>query len=107
MSQISAITGKNFDSDVLKNEGVTVVRFWAAWCGPCIRMKPVYEEVANELSVSAKFTEVDIDQAPEIAGAYGIRSVPTTVVFKDGQPTDGVTGLVPKSQLTDLVKKHL
>lgn len=107
MSEIIEITGENFDSDVLKSEGVTVVRFWATWCGPCIRMKPIYSEVAGELGASAKFAEVDIDQAPEIAGAFGIRSVPTTVIFKDGQPVDGVMGLVPKSQLTDLVTKRL
>jgi thioredoxin 1 len=70
-------------------------------------MKPIYSEVAGELGASAKFTEVDIDQAPEIASAFGIRSVPTTVVFKDGQPVDGVMGLVPRSQLTDLVMKRL
>lgn len=107
MSEIIEITGENFDSDVLKSEGVTVVRFWATWCGPCIRMKPIYSEVAGELGASAKFAEVDIDQAPEIAGAFGIRSVPTTVIFKDGQPVDGVMGLVPKSQLTELVSKRL
>jgi thioredoxin 1 len=101
------VTSENFEADVLKSEGVTVVRFWATWCGPCIRMKPIYSEVAGELGASAKFTEVDIDQAPEIASAFGIRSVPTTVVFKDGQPVDGVMGLVPRSQLTDLVMKRL
>jgi thioredoxin 1 len=107
MSGITAVTSENFEADVLKSEGVTVVRFWATWCGPCIRMKPIYSEVAGELGASAKFTEVDIDQAPEIASAFGIRSVPTTVVFKDGQPVDGVMGLVPRSQLTDLVMKRL
>lgn len=107
MSQITEITGKNFQGDVLENPGVTVVRFSATWCGPCIRMKPIYAEVAEEIGASAKFTEVDIDHAPEIAGAYGVRSVPTTIVFKDGEPVDSVLGLVPKSQLTDLVRKSL
>jgi len=107
MADIADITGKNFKSGVLDRKGVTVVRFWATWCGPCVRTKPIYHEVAGELADQAGFAEVDIDRAPEVADAVGIRSVPTVVVFKDGEPVDGVVGGVAKGQLVEKIQAHL
>lgn len=107
MAKITAITGANFEEQVQNKEGVTVIRFWATWCGPCTRMKPVYDEIAGELGERAHFAEVDIDVAPEVAGAFGIRSVPTVVVFKDGQPVDGMVGLAPKSRIVSTIEAQL
>ena len=107
MANIAEITDANFQSDVLDKEGVTVVRFWAGWCPPCTRMKPVYNEVASELADRAAFAEVDIDRAPGVANALGIRSVPTVVVFRNGEPAAGVVGAVAKSQLLENIKTHL
>ncbi|MER5173600.1 thioredoxin domain-containing protein [Thioclava sp. GXIMD2076] len=82
---------------------VKVLRFWATWCRPCIALEPVFNEVAAEMKDSAGFAEIDIDKAPEIAGTFGIRSVPTVVIMKDGQPVDMVVGLNPKAKYVKAV----
>lgn len=107
MANITAIDEKNFQSDVLDKEGVTVVRFWATWCPPCTAMKPVFNEIAGELDGKANFAEVDIDKAPQVANALGIRSVPTVVLFKNGQPVDGILGAGPKSQYVNKIQSQL
>lgn len=107
MSKIAAYTKDNFQSEVLDAQGVTVVRFWAAWCGPCTAMKPIFHDVANELASHASFGEVDIDSSPEIANAFGIRSIPTVLVFKDGKPVDGIVGGAPKNLLIDNIRGKL
>lgn len=82
-----------------------VVRFWATWCRPCIALEPIYNEVAGQMKDSAHFAEVDIDVAPEIAGHFGIRSVPTVLIFKDGAPVDMIVGLNPKDAYVQAVQK--
>lgn len=107
MANIAEINSSNFKNEVIDKEGVTVVRFWATWCPPCTRMKPVYHELAGDMDGQAKFAEIDIDKAPDIANALGIRSVPTVVVFKDGKPVDGLVGAGAKSQLAEKITAHL
>lgn len=107
MTNITSIDDSNFQSDVLDKEGLTVVRFWATWCPPCTRMKPVFTEIAGELGDKAAFAEVDIDNAPQVANALGIRSVPTVVLFKNGQPVDGIVGAGPKSQYVNSIQSQL
>lgn len=82
MALVASVSSRNFQSDVLESKQVTVVRFWAAWCGPCTRLKPVFDEIANELETEAAFGEIDIDIASEIAGALGIQSIPTHCRFQ-------------------------
>lgn len=107
MSSIASITSQNFDEQVKNKAGVTVVRFWATWCGPCTRMKPVYEELASDLGERVSFGEVDIDIAPELAGQFGIRGVPAVLIFKDGEPVDGVVGMAPKSAYASKIEAQI
>lgn len=104
MADVTTLDTSNFEGFMQAPGTVKVVRFWATWCRPCIALEPTYNEVAREMKDSANFGEVDIDLAPEIAGAFGIRSVPTVLVFKDGKPVDMVVGLNPKDKYTAAVK---
>ncbi len=103
-NDVTSLNVANFSEFMDAPGRVKVLRFWATWCRPCIALEPVFNEVATEMKDSAGFAEVDIDKAPEIAGTFGIRSVPTVVVMKDGQPVDMVVGLNPKDRYTQVVK---
>ncbi|HRN61661.1 MAG TPA: thioredoxin domain-containing protein [Luteimonas sp.] len=104
---ISAVTSSNFMADVVQRPGVSVVRFWATWCPPCRQMAPIYGELAQELGDRAHFSEVDIDHAPDVAGGLGIRSVPTMLIFKDGELVDGMAGLAQKAQYHARIQAQL
>ncbi len=102
---VTSLDAANFD-DFMKAPGsVKVLRFWATWCRPCIALEPIYNEVAADLAGEAAFGEIDIDKAPEVAGAFGIRSVPTVLVFRDGAPADMIVGLNPKDRYAKAVSK--
>ena len=88
----------NFDAEVLQGDGAVLVDFSAAWCGPCQQLTPIVEELATEYEGKAKVAKVDIDQAADVAGRYGIMSVPTVIFFKGGEKVDQLVGLFPKSQ---------
>ena len=107
MSSVTAVSGENFMSDVVQRSGVSVVRFWAPWCPPCRRMEPIFDALAEDMGDRAHFAELDIDQAPEVAGGLGIRSVPTMLVFKDGELVDGVSGLMQRAAYQSRIEAHL
>ncbi|MEK3890462.1 thioredoxin [Bacillus sp. FSL K6-3431] len=88
-------------------EGVVLVDFWAPWCGPCKMIAPVLEELDAELGEKAKIVKVDVDDNQETAGQYGIMSIPTLVVFKDGEQVDKAVGFQSKDQLAELLNKHM
>lgn len=86
--------------------GLVLVDFWAAWCGPCKAIAPKLEEIGREMSGVVKILKMDVDQNPRTPGQFGIRGIPTLILFKDGQPVDQVVGNVPKEDLVALIKKH-
>lgn len=101
---ITTLDASNFDDFVNGPSNIKVLRFWATWCSPCIALEPTFAEVAGELKDTASFGELDIDKAPEIAATFGIRSVPTVLILKDGQAVEMVVGLNPKSRYTKAVQ---
>jgi len=107
MSKIAQITDENFEDEVLGSEVPTEVDFWAPWCGPCRMVAPVVEEIANEYQGKLKVVKLNTDENQNTAITYGIRSIPTLGIFKDGQVVDAVIGAVPKQYLEEKIKPYL
>jgi thioredoxin 1 len=99
MAHPVAVTDTDFEEKVLKSKTPVLVDFWAEWCAPCRMIAPMVEELATEYDGKVVFTKVDVDVSPETSIKYGIRSIPTLLVFKNGKPVDQVIGAVPKSVL--------
>ena len=99
-------TEMDFDKEVLRFKGVALVDFWAEWCGPCRMMGPVIDEVAKELAGKIKVGKINVDEAQELAAQYGIMSIPTLMVFKDGEVVEQFAGAMPKDQLLQRLKKY-
>ena len=102
---VSAITDAEFKATVA--EGVTLVDFWAPWCGPCKMIAPTLDELAGELQGRARIAKVNVDDNPEVAGSFGIMSIPTLLLFKDGQPVGKLVGAQPKASLKAFVEQAL
>ena len=100
-------TDGNFTTTVLESELPVLVDFWAPWCAPCRMVGPVVEELAKEYEGRFKFVKLNTDENPGISSAYGIMSIPTLAVFKNGKPVDGAVGAMPKKMLMELIEKHL
>lgn len=100
-------TDANFDAEVAEGAGVTVVDFWAPWCGPCRFVAPVIEQLAEEYQGRVRVGKLNVDENPMVAARFGIRSIPTIGIFRDGEPVDGVVGAVPKAVLQTAVEKQL
>ena len=95
MGKYIELTGADFEATLA--EGVSLVDFWAPWCGPCRMIAPVIEELAEEYEGKAVIAKVDVDTAPEVAGQFGIRSIPTVLFFKNGELVDQMIGAAPKA----------
>ncbi len=100
------ITDANFDTEVINSDKPVLIDFWAVWCGPCKLIAPVVEEVAKEYEGKFKVGKMDIDNNPNVAMKYGIRSIPTLLIFKDGKVVDQIVGAVPKNVITSKMDTH-
>ncbi|MBE9098526.1 thioredoxin [Vacuolonema iberomarrocanum] len=107
MSAASAVTDATFKDEVLESDVPVLVDFWAPWCGPCRMVAPVVEEIADQYMGQIKVVKVNTDENPSVANQYGIRSIPTLMIFKGGQRVDMVVGAVPKTTLASTLEKHL
>lgn len=98
------LTQENFKSEVLESDIPVLVDFWATWCGPCMMLGPVIEEIANESDGSYKVGKVNVDDEPVLAAAYKINVIPTVIAFKNGKPADQITGVRPKEDIEKMLK---
>ncbi len=107
MSSAVAVTDSSFEQDVIGSEIPVLVDFWAPWCGPCRVVATVVDEIANQYEGKIKVVKLNTDENPGIATQYGIRSIPTLMLFKGGQKVDSVVGAVPKATIANTIEKHL
>jgi thioredoxin 1 len=107
MSATAAVTDANFKEEVLDSEVPVLVDFWAPWCGPCRMVAPVVDEIATQFADQVKVVKLNTDENPNVASQYGIRSIPTLMIFKGGQRVDMVVGAVPKTTLANTLEKYI
>ncbi len=107
MSSAPTVTDASFKGEVLESEVPVLVDFWAPWCGPCRMVAPVVEEIAEQYEGQVKVVKLNTDENPKVANQYGIRSIPTLMIFKDGQRVDMVVGAVPRTTLANTLEKYL
>jgi len=107
MSEVTEVKEADFKEVVLESELPVLVDFWAPWCGPCRMVAPVVEEIAQQYEGKVKVVKLNTDENPQIASQYGIRSIPTLMVFKDGEKKEMGVGAVPKTTLANTLEKHL
>jgi thioredoxin 1 len=99
------ITDADFENEILKSEVPALVDFWAAWCGPCRTVGPVVEQLATEYAGKVKVAKLNVDENKETPNKYGVRGIPTLMLFKNGQVVDQIVGAVPKSRIKELLDK--
>ena len=104
---IHHVTDDTFDAEVLQSQSPVLVDYWAEWCGPCKAIAPTLEEVAKEYLGKLKVAKVNVDENGDLSARFGIRSIPTLVIFKDGRVVGQQTGALPKDQIRSLLQKHI
>jgi len=107
MGNALAVTEQTFDNEVLKSQVPVLVDFWAAWCGPCRAIAPTVEELGSEYAGKLKVVKVDVDENQDVSMRYGVQSIPTLLVFKDGQMVERLVGAYPKAAILSKVKPHI
>jgi thioredoxin 1 len=98
-SMATAVTQQSFEEEVLQSDKPVIVDFWAEWCGPCHAVSPVLERIVDERNADLRLVKVNIDEQPELAQRFGVQSIPTMILFKDGEPAAAAIGAQPKSAL--------
>ena len=104
---VQKIDVSSFNSEVINSGKMTIVDFYADWCGPCRKLSPIMDEIEQELSDKIKFTKINTDENIELAQKYQISGIPTLLVFKDGQLVERMVGLMPKNSIVTNIEKHL
>ena len=107
MTHPADTSDSTFETDVIGSDLPALVDFWAPWCGPCRMVAPIVEELAEEYEGKVKFVKLNTDENPQVAGKYGIRSIPTLLVFKGGKPVGQIVGFRPKSDLEKRLQEVL
>jgi len=107
MTGPKVVTDPTFEMEVLKSDQPVLVDFWATWCGPCRMVAPILEEIANEQGDKLRIAKLDVDANPITAGRFGVRSIPTLILFKNGRETQRLVGFMPKEKLLSLINPHL
>ncbi len=100
---VLTLTKENFDTEALKSDIPVLVDFWAEWCGPCRMFSPIVDEFAEENEGRVKVGKVNVDEQPDLAGRYGVMSIPTAILFKNGEIADTLVGVQPKTALEELI----
>ena len=103
-SKVEVLNTQNFDETISK--GIVVVDFWATWCRPCLIQAPILDELSNEISSDVKIAKLDVDKNKAIAAKFRVRSIPTIIIFKNGQAVERLVGVQQKSSLKSLIEKH-
>lgn len=107
MSHPVAISDASFDTEVVASDQPVLVDFWAEWCGPCRMIAPILENIADEYAGSLKVAKLDVDRNPETMTKFGVQSIPTMILFKNGQPVERIVGYMPKERLLTKVRPHI
>ena len=107
MANIEELNDNTFETNVLQSSKLALVDFWAPWCGPCRKMTPILEQIQNEMADSVKVVKVDTDKYPQLASDYGVFSLPSFLLFKNGELKEVMVGLMPKSSIINNIKKYL
>ena len=106
-TELPQVTDKNFVTEVLNANIPVLVDFWATWCGPCRSISPIVEEVAKEFTGKIKVTKLNVDENPATPSQYGVRGIPTLILFKGGKIVEQIVGAVPKGRLVSMIEKVL
>jgi len=107
MSKVVAISDESFEGEVIRASIPVIVDFWAEWCGPCHRLTPLVEEIASEYDGRLKVVKMEVDRNPTVPTLYGVRGIPTLILFLRGQPVERLVGYMPKPQLVARIEPYL
>ncbi len=104
---VKEVSDSSFDGDILKSSVPVLVDFWAPWCGPCRSVAPIIDDLANQYSGKLKVAKINVDESTEVAMRYQITSIPTFILFKNGQVADRALGALPRSEFVKLIDRHV